>query len=138
MKRFILFLGAAAALAIAALAPHGQNAPLARAAAPDGDALYGSNCASCHQATGQGLPGAFPPLAKNSVVTGDATKLAKIVLNGLNGAVTVSGKTYNGSMPAFKGQLKNAEIAAVLTYIRSSWGNKASAVTESQVAAAAK
>ena len=84
------------------------------------------------------MPGAFPPLAKNPVVTGDATKVTKIVLNGLNGAVTVDGKTYNGSMPAWKGKLSNAEIAAVVTYIRSSFGNKASAVTEAEVASAAK
>ncbi len=84
------------------------------------------------------MPGAFPPLAKNAYVTGDPKKVIGTLLNGLNGAVSVNGKTYNGAMPAWKGQLSNAEIAAVITYIRSSWGNKASAVTEAQVAAIAK
>ena len=57
-----------------------------------------------------------------------------ILLYGLNGAITVGGKPYNGVMPPWKGQLSNADIANVITYIRSSWGNKASAVTEAQVA----
>ncbi len=125
-------------LAIAALVPHGQSISAAGAAGASGSAVYADKCSSCHQANGAGLPGAFPPLAKNPVVTGDVGKLSKIVLNGLNGAVTVDGKAYNGAMPAWKGQLSNAEIAAVLTYIRASFGNKASAVTEAQVAAAAK
>ncbi len=111
---------------------------VASAAAPDGSAIYASKCSSCHQTNGQGLPGAFPPLAKNPVVVGDATKVSKIVLNGLNGSISVAGKTYNGAMPAWKGTLSNAEIAAVLTYVRSSWGNKGAAITEAQVAAAAK
>ena len=138
LKRYALFLCAAATLALAALVPHGQSISIAGAAGANGSAIYASKCASCHQANGQGLPGAFPPLAKNAVVTGDATKVSKIVLNGLTGAVTVDGKTYNGAMPAWKGQLSNAEIAAVITYIRSNVGNKAAAVTEAQVAAAAK
>jgi mono/diheme cytochrome c family protein len=125
-------------LALAAIVPHGQSISIAGAAGPDGSAIFNSKCATCHQPNGTGLPGAFPPLAKNPVVTGDPKKVIKIVLNGLTGTVSVAGKTYNGSMPAWKGQLSNAEIAAVLTYVRSSWGNKASAVTEAQVAAAAK
>ena len=56
------------------------------------------------------------------------------MLYGLNGAVTINGKPYNGNMPAWKGQLSNADIANVATFIRSSWGNKGSAVTEADVA----
>ena len=138
LKRFGLFFAAAATLAIASIVPHGQTLSVASAAGASGSATYASKCASCHQANGQGLPGAFPPLAKNPVVTGDPTKVSKILLNGLNGAVTVDGKTYNGAMPAWKGTLSNADIANVLTYVRSSWGNKAAAITEAQVAAAAK
>ncbi len=136
LKRYAFVLSAAVTLAIAALVPHGQSISAAGAAGADGSKIYAANCSSCHQANGQGLPGAFPPLAKNPVVTGDVGKVSKIVLNGLNGSVTVEGKTYNGVMPAWKGQLSNAEIAAVLTYIRASFGNKASAVTEAQVTAA--
>jgi mono/diheme cytochrome c family protein len=122
-----LVLSVAAALAVSS----GASA----ATTPDGKALYTKNCSSCHQADGLGVAGTFPPLAKNPLVTGDATKVATVVLNGKSGKSEVSGKTYSGSMPAWKGQLSNAEIAAVLTYIRSSWGNSASKVTESQVAA---
>ena len=107
----------------------------AAATTPDGKALYEKNCSSCHQASGEGLPGTFPPLAKNAFVTGDVTKLATVVVKGMNGKSEVNGKTYNGTMPAWHGQLTNEEIAAVLTYIRSSWGNAASKVTEKQVAA---
>jgi mono/diheme cytochrome c family protein len=120
-----------AVAALIALPP----AALAASNAPDGKAVYTKNCSSCHQANGQGLSTTFPPLAKNSLVTGDPKKVIGVVLHGLNGKITVNGKTYNGNMPAWKGQLSNAEIAAVITYIRSAWGNKASKVTEQDVAA---
>jgi ubiquinol-cytochrome c reductase cytochrome b subunit len=106
------------------------------AAGPAGDQVFTQNCASCHQAKGQGMPGAFPPLAGNPVVTGDPKKLIAIVDNGLNGQISVNGASFNGAMPAWKGKLSPAEIAAVITYIRSSWGNNAGPVTEAQVKAA--
>jgi mono/diheme cytochrome c family protein len=103
---------------------------------PDGKAVYTKNCSSCHAATGQGVPGTFPPLAKNSFVTGDQKKVATVLVKGLNGEIKVNGKSYNGTMPAWKGTLSNAEIAAVANYIRTAWGNKASKkVAESDVAA---
>jgi len=108
------------------------------AAAPanaNGAKVFTTNCSSCHGASGQGMPGAFPPLAKNDVVTGDPKKVIGIVRNGLHGSITVEGSTYNGQMPAWKGTLSNSDIADVLTYIRSSFGNQASAVTEKQVSA---
>ena len=117
-------------LAAAALFHHVSGAV---AAAPDGAAIYASKCAACHQAAGTGIAGTFPPLAGNPVVTGDPKKLIPIVTGGMSGKITVAGTAYNGSMPAWKGQLGNDEIAAVLTYIRSSWGNKASAIKPSQV-----
>ncbi len=114
-------------------------APGGGAAAPAGNAngakVFSTNCSSCHGAQGQGLPGAFPPLANNPTVTGDANKVVGIVLDGLHGSITVGGSTYNGQMPAWKGTLSNADIADVVTYIRGSLGNnKASAVTTAQVA----
>ena len=98
-----------------------------------GAKIYSSNCSSCHQANGKGQPGVFPPLAGNSVVTGPAAQVITIVKNGKSGKISVNGSTYNGQMPAWKGTLSNKDIAAVITYIRSSWGNHASAVTEAQV-----
>jgi cbb3-type cytochrome c oxidase subunit III len=100
-----------------------------------GQMLYGANCSACHGASGAGLAGEFPPLAGNSMVTGSPDKVIATVKNGLTGAMTVNGKTYSGAMPAWKGKLSNTDIADVITYIRSSWGNKASAVTEAQVEA---
>lgn len=108
------------------------------AAASDGAKIYTTNCSSCHQATGQGVAGTFPPLAGSPLVTGDSKKTIGIVKNGLNGKVEVKGHTYNGMMPAWGQQLSDNDIAAVVTYIRSSWGNKASAVTVDEVKAVTK
>jgi ubiquinol-cytochrome c reductase cytochrome b subunit len=100
-----------------------------------GASVFSSNCSSCHGATGQGVPGTFPPLANNPVVTGDPNKVIGIVLGGLNAPISVNGQSYHGMMPPWKGTLSNKDIADVITYIRGSLGNnKASAVTEAQVA----
>ncbi len=105
------------------------------AAANDGAKVYTQNCSSCHQAAGQGVAGTFPPLAGNPTVTGDPTEVIHIVKYGLSGSISVAGTSYNGMMPAWGQSLSNADIASAVTYIRSAWGNKASAVTESAVAA---
>ncbi|MBV8601331.1 MAG: cytochrome c [Candidatus Eremiobacteraeota bacterium] len=131
LKRFLIPVLAGVAVAAFTL----TSEHTVRAAASDGKAIYDGKCASCHQANGQGLASTFPPLAGNKDVTGDPTKVITSVVKGVNGSITVNGKSYNGAMPAWRGQLSDADIAAVVTYIRSSWGNKASAVTEKQVAA---
>ncbi len=100
-----------------------------------GASVYQTNCSSCHGADGQGMPSAFPPLAGNPVVTGDPAKVIKIVKSGLTGKITVKGHVFNGQMPAWGTRLSAADIAAAITYVRSTWGNSASAVTESQVSA---
>ncbi|MCL4771382.1 MAG: c-type cytochrome, partial [Burkholderiaceae bacterium] len=87
-------------------------APAAAGAAVDGKALFAAQCAACHQATGQGLPGVFPPLAGSEWVTGEPRVLANILLHGVTGPITVAGKSYEGAMPAFR-QLGDAELAAV-------------------------
>jgi mono/diheme cytochrome c family protein len=78
----------------------------------------------------------FPPLANNPVVNGPADKVIAIVNGGLTTPITVNGANYSGAMPAWKGNLKPDQVAEVITYIRSTWGNKASAVTTAQVTAA--
>jgi mono/diheme cytochrome c family protein len=103
------------------------------ASASDGAAVYLANCASCHQANGEGVPGAFPPLAGNPLVTGDPTAVITIVKNGLEGRVAVSGQTYSGIMPHWKGLLSDEQIAAVVTYIRTAWKNRGSPVSISDV-----
>jgi mono/diheme cytochrome c family protein len=100
-----------------------------------GQTIYGANCSACHGVSGTGLSGEFPPLAGNLMVTGSPDKVIAAVKNGLSGAITVNGKPFSGAMPAWKGKLSNSDIADVITYIRSSWGNKAAAVTEAQVEA---
>jgi mono/diheme cytochrome c family protein len=94
------------------------------AAAVDGKQLYGAKCAACHQGSGLGVAGVFPPLAASEWVTGDEKILANILLHGVNGEMVVKGNTYKGAMPAWK-SLSDDELAAVLTYIRSDWGNAA-------------
>jgi cbb3-type cytochrome c oxidase subunit III len=106
------------------------------AAVPDGKAIFTAKCSACHQATGLGN-GPYPPLAGNpDVNSADTAALIATVLNGRSGPITILGHAYSGTMPAWRGQLANAEIAAVLTYVRSAWTNKAAAVSEDQVAAA--
>ncbi len=102
----------------------------------DGGALFGSLCVACHQAGGQGLPGLFPPLAGSEWVKGKDSTVAAIVLHGITGSITVKGTVYNGSMPTFKDQLSDAQIAAVLSHVRSQWGNGAAPVIEQTVAQA--
>lgn len=103
--------------------------PNAEGSGVDGAEVFVSRCVACHQTTGQGLPGVFPPLAGSEWVNGEDVKVAKIVLRGVSGKLTVSGVVYNGSMPAFADQLGDAEIAAVLSYVRKQWGNNAPPIT---------
>jgi len=96
-----------------------------------GKRIY-NNCISCHQASGEGVAGQFPPLNQSQWVTGDDRILARILLNGLNGPIEVRGATYNAQMPAWK-QLSDRDIASVLTYIRSAWDNNAPPVAEETI-----
>lgn len=98
------------------------------AGAADGAAIFAARCAACHQAAGTGLPGAFPPLAGSNWVNGRDTTVIQILLHGVQGTLTVNGVAYNGSMPTFGSQLSDSEIAAVLTYVRGHWSNKAGPV----------
>ena len=94
----------------------------ARAAETAGPALFAQNCSACHQATGRGIPGAFPALAGDPYVKGDPHPLVKTLLNG------------RGGMPRFGDQLSDAQIAAVLTYVRGAWGNASPPLTPALVA----
>lgn len=108
--------------------------PAGGGAAVDGAALFASRCAACHQASGGGLPGVFPPLAGSEWVNGDIHTLSAAVLHGISGKLTVKGQTYNGVMPTFGPQISDAELAAVLTHVRKSWGNHAGPVSAEVVA----
>ena len=116
-----------------------QAAPAAGAGADagaiDGAAIYSARCAACHQAGGTGLPGVFPPLAESEWVTGKEKTLIAAVLHGIEGPLTVKGQSYNGAMPAFAAQVNDAEMAALLSHVRSQWGNSAAPITAETVAA---
>lgn len=99
-----------------------------------GNALYKQYCLTCHQADGGGVPRMNPPLIKTSYVMGDKKKLIKWVLQGSVEKVPIDGQTYSNNMPP-QAYLTDQQIADVLTYIRSSFGNKSSAILPTDVKA---
>lgn len=104
--------------------------------AAKGEALFTTNCAACHQAGGTGLPGAFPPLKGNAAVNDDdAAKHIDVVLHGLSDA-EIDGVKYGSPMPPFAGSLSDADIADIIDYERSAWGNHGKPISAADVAAA--
>lgn len=99
-----------------------------------GQQLYSKVCITCHQKDGGGVPRLNPPLIKTSYVTGDKARLIKIVLKGLTTPLTIEDDEYTNPMPP-QPQLTDQQIADVLTYVRNSFGNKASAVSPAEVKA---
>ena len=123
---------------------HGSGAGAAAAPANPvevGKKLFNNAaCNTCHQPTGLGVPGAFPPLVNSDWVTGSEERLIRIVLHGITGPIKVNGVDYNSAMPAF-GRVAGSgynwtddKVAAVLTYIRQEWGNQAGPITTEKVA----
>ena len=96
-----------------------------------GARLYGQNCLACHQANGQGITGAFPPLAASDWLNADTERAIHAILAGLSGPITVNGAKYNGVMPAMR--LSDADVAHVLSYVYNSWGNNGSMVDAEEV-----
>lgn len=113
----------------------GEKAAGGGAAAGANGAEIFTRCAACHQATGLGMPGAYPPLAGSEWLDNNPEVPIRIVLHGLQGPITVKGTSFNNAMTPFGDQLSDAEIAAVISYERSSFGNHASAITAEQVKA---
>ena len=99
-----------------------------------GEAIYLANCAACHQPTGQGLAGAFPPLAGSDFLKGDRKAVMSAALFGLSGPITVNNVEYNGVMPSL-GHLPDEDLAAALSYVFNAWGNDGAAVSVEEVAA---
>jgi mono/diheme cytochrome c family protein len=99
-----------------------------------GQRLFNGKCAACHQPDGKGRPAQFPPLAGSEWLLGPPEIPVRILLYGLQGEVTVGGQQFNGNMPNFGGQLKDEQIAAVLSYVRQEWGNRADPVSMELVA----
>lgn len=118
MKRILFGL----ALILFSLAVHAQN----------GKKVYETTCLPCHQADGSGVPGLNPPLKKTKWVLGDKKELINIVLKGMDTEIEIDGEYFDNPMPS-QAHLSDQEIADVLTFIRSNFGNKASAVTPAEV-----
>jgi mono/diheme cytochrome c family protein len=97
-----------------------------------GQRLFSSICAACHQPTGRGIPNVFPPLASSDFLNADKSRAIKIVLNGRQGEIVVNGQKFNNSMPKFP--LTDQDIADVLTFVYSAFGNSGVEVTPEQVA----
>ncbi len=126
---------AASAGAAATPPPAPATGPYAFDAAR-GAQLYATNCAACHQATGLGLPGAFPPLKDNAaVLSSDPAKQLGVILHGLHDEV-LNGVSYPSAMPPFADALNDADIADIANHERSSWGNQGKPITADQVKAA--
>src|SRR5450432_2851508 len=105
---------------LAATAPGPLQAPGQR-----GKIIYEQTCLPCHQADAGGVPGMNPPLRKSPYVQGAPARLISIILQGLNDGVEIDGETYTNPMPPFGAVLKDEDIADVLSYLRSYFGNKA-------------
>ncbi|HEU0276874.1 MAG TPA: cytochrome c [Rhodanobacteraceae bacterium] len=137
-----VYAGASGQAALVAAAPALQ--PSAAATGPytfnesEGKSLFDSTCAACHQATGEGVPGTFPPLKGNAAVNdADAKTQIETILDGRQGTV-IGGQKYSGVMPPFGSQLTDTQIANVANYERSAWGNHGKHVTADDVAALRK
>lgn len=102
----------------------------------NGKEVYLLQCQSCHLEKGEGVEGLYPPLAKTNYLK-NTKKIIGIILNGQSGEITVNGKKYNTDMPA-QSYLTDQQIADVLNYVRTSWGNKYPAITAAQVKAERK
>ena len=105
-----------------------------KASIQSGSEAYVLFCLSCHQADGGGVPKLNPPLIKTKWVLGDKKKLINLILKGMNETIEINDEEYHNAMPA-QAYLTDQQIADILTYVRNSFGNKASAVTAGEVKA---
>lgn len=137
MKKLIVIVITAFAVKAQAQTTASTGNAASQAAAARGKTVYTTYCLSCHQANGGGVPNLNPPLSKTTFVLGDKKKLIGILLKGMNEEVEINGNYFSNTMPA-QAFLKDQEIADVLTYVRSNFGNKASAVTATEVKAVRK
>src|ERR1700744_22011 len=128
MRRFRIdrFLGAALAATALLSTASAARAQTATTSADAGSRVYATNCAACHQASGMGLAGAVPPLAghvPDLLKPADGrTYVEKVLLFGLEGAISVNGADYAGAMPSWQA-LSDDEVAAVLHYVSGAWDN---------------
>ena len=133
---------------LAKMAERKQTAPNIKTPDPELDnlernaenvsAVYTTYCRACHQSNGMGDGSRFPPVAESDWVNGDKNRLINVVLEGLTGPITVNGVPFNEAMPAHKSILNDEQVAEVLTYIRTNFGNNSGPITPEEVAAVRK
>jgi len=128
----VLLLTTFSLYVLAQTKPKAAAHPSTKASVAAGELVYKKYCLTCHQADGSGVPNMNPPLSKTTYVSGDKTRLIKVVLNGFPAPVDIDGNPYTNVM-APHNFLKDQEIADVLTYVRNSFGNKGTAITVAQV-----
>jgi mono/diheme cytochrome c family protein len=132
MKKTRIFLTMVLVCLVAKLS---AQSPISKSVMDNGKAIYLSRCLACHQVDGGGVPHLNAPLdGASAVIAADKAKLIRIVLKGYSDRVEIDGEYYSNNMAAHA-DLKDQQVADVLTYIRNSWGNKASAVTAAEVKA---
>lgn len=127
MKKMMLLMPAGMLLLLVL-----NQQPVDKATMARGKKIYEQYCLTCHQADGGGVPKLNPPLEKTSWVLGSKTRLIRVVLKGMNSHEEIDGETYSNTMAPFN-FLKDQEISDLLTYIRNSFGNKATPVTVGDV-----
>lgn len=135
MKKFLISMGLAVSFVFYIVVQAQIQQPTAvKASIQRGQAVYKKVCLTCHMADGGGVPHLNPPLIQNSYILGDKSKIIYIVLHGMADRVPIEDEYYSNNMSAHT-DLSNQQIADVLTYVRNSFGNKASAVTVAEVKA---
>jgi len=97
-----------------------------------------ATCAGCHQGSGLGTPGVYPPLVGSEYVIEGTERLAQIILNGLSGPITVKGQAYAGEMPPQKAMLNDEKIAQIMSYVRYEWGNGIEEIVTKEMVAEAR
>lgn len=130
-KHFFFFAGIAFSLTVTLSSFRPQNKFDLKTSIERGKEIYTTHCVFCHMAEGQGMEGAFPPVAKADYLMADKKRSIEQVINGATGEMTVNGKLYNGEMKSTG--LNDEEVSDVLNYIRNSFGNKGDAVTPEEV-----
>ena len=121
-------------------APASESQAMAEAPATPmdlGKKLYDGNCANCHQSSGDGQPGKYPPLGGSEYVLGSKERLAAVLLAGVSGPITVKGASFGTDvMPGWSGNFTDEKLADIMTYVRATWGNTAGAVDPGEVTSA--
>jgi mono/diheme cytochrome c family protein len=135
-KTLIVLISLAAVMPIFFMSCNSSST--SKASIARGEKIYTQYCLSCHQADGSGVPQLNPPLKNTAYVLGEESRLISILMNGFIDGVEINGNSYTNPMPPFGAGLKDEEIADVLTYVRNSFGNKASEISADQVRALRK